>query len=68
MLNNRDAYKYETPHKCPFLITQCWNNGAVTLQYGREKNRYNIRQIKPYTYDKNVEDITPENMHDDVNI
>ena len=51
-----------------FLITQCWTNGTVTLQCGPKKGRHNIRRIKTYTSDTNVEDITPENMYDDVNI
>ena len=33
-----------------------------------KKFGYNIRRIKPYTSDTNVEDMTPENMYDDVNI
>ena len=68
MLNNNYAYKYETPHKGPFLITQCWNNDNITLQYGLKIIRYNIRRINPYTYDINSEDINPEYMYDDVNI
>ena len=34
MITNHTAYKYETPYKFPFVITQCFNNGAVNLQYG----------------------------------
>ena len=60
MLNNHVAYKYETPYKVPFVITQCWTNGMVALQYGTTKIRYNIRRIRPYTFDTNVEYITPE--------
>ena len=41
----------------PFVITQCWTNDTVTLQYGRIKIGYNIRHIKPYKSDTNVEDI-----------
>ena len=55
-------------YKGPFVITWCWTNGTVTLQYGPEQIRYNIRQIKPYKSDTNVEDINPENMCDDFNI
>ena len=40
----------------------------VTLKYGVIKIRHNISHIKPYTSDTNVEDVTPENMRDDVNI
>ena len=68
MLNNNCAYKYETPYKGPSVINTCWTNGTVTLQYSPEKIRHNIHQIKPYTCDTNVEDITAENMCDDVNI
>ena len=50
------------------MITRYWNNGTFTLQCGTIQIRHYIRQIKPYTYDTNVEDITPENMYDDVNI
>ena len=52
MLNNNDAYKYETPYKGPFMITQCWTNGAFTLQCGTIKIEYNILSIKPHTSDK----------------
>ena len=67
-LTNNAAYKYESPYNRPFVITQCWTNGTVTLQYGATQVRHNIRWIKPYTYDTNVEDITTENMYYDVNI
>ena len=40
----------------------------VKLIYGAIKIMCNIRHIKPYTYDTNVEDIIPENMYDNVNI
>ena len=50
------------------MIKQCWANGTVLLQYGMIEIRYNIRHIKPYKYDTNVEYIKPENMNDDVNI
>ena len=60
MLNNHAAYKYETPHKGPFVINEYWNNGTVTIQCGAIKIRYNIRQINPYKSDTNIEDINPE--------
>ena len=56
------------PYKVSFVTTQCWTNGMVTLQYGAIKVRHNVRHIKPYKYDKNVEDMIPKNMCDDVNI
>ena len=37
MLTNNAAYKYETPYTGIFVITQCWTNGTVTLQYGATK-------------------------------
>ena len=46
--------------KGPFLINQCWTNATVILHCVAIKIRYNIRHIKPYTSDKNVEDINPE--------
>ena len=55
MLTNKSILKYETPYKVPFGITHYWTNGTVTLQCGTIKIRYNIRRIKPYTSDTNVE-------------
>ena len=54
MLDNHSAYKYETPYKGPFFITQYWTNNTVTLQFGAIKFRYNIRHINSHTYGKNV--------------
>ena len=68
MLNNHAAYKYETPYKGSFVITRCWNNAIVTLQYCPIIFRYNIHRIKPYKSDTNFEDINLKNMYDDVNI
>ena len=31
MLNNHDAYKYETPFRGLFVIILCWNYGTVIL-------------------------------------
>ena len=42
MLDNHAAYKYETPYKRPFVITQWWTNGTFTLQCGAIKIRYNF--------------------------
>ena len=50
------------PHKRPFVVTECWDNGTVTLKCGAIKFMYNIRHIKPYTSDKKVKNITPENV------
>ena len=68
MLNNHAAYKYETPYKGPFVIKRCLPMGTVNLQYGLTKIRYNIRHIRSYKSDLNVEDVNPKNMYDDVNI
>ena len=38
----------------------------VTLQCSVIKIRHNIRRIKPYKYDPNVEDINPEYICDNV--
>ena len=57
MIVNNSAFKYETPYNGQFEITQCleqWN-GIITVWGG--KIRYNIRHIKPYISDTNVEDI-----------
>ena len=34
VLTNNSAYKYETTYNGPFLKTQYWTNGTVTLQCG----------------------------------
>ena len=57
MLDNNDNFRYDTPYKVPFEITQCCVDGTVTLQYGATKIRYIIRKIKQYTSDTNIEDI-----------
>ena len=38
MLNNHTEYKYETPYKGTFVITQCWTNVTVILQCDAIKN------------------------------
>ena len=68
MLTKHTAYKYETPYTGPFLITNCFTNGTVNLQCGPSKNRYNIHQIKTYKSDTKVEDISSDNMSDNVSI
>ena len=60
-LNNNSAFKYETPYKGLFEITQCWTNDVVTLQCDAIKIMHNIRHIQLYTYDTNVEDNIAEN-------
>ena len=61
MLNNKSAFKYETPNKEPFEIKQCCTNETIILQYYAIKIRYNICHIKPYTSDTNIEDTIAEN-------
>ena len=68
MINNHTAYKYETPYNGPFVITQCFTNGSVSLQYGATKITYNIRHINPYKPDTKVEYSNSINMSDGVNI
>ena len=58
MLANNAAYKYETPYKWTFVITQCWTNSTVKIQCGLIQISNNILRIGPYTSDTNVEDIT----------
>ena len=41
-------------------------NGNITARY--KKIMYHICWIKTYTSDTNIEDFTPENMYDGVNI
>ena len=68
MLNNHNAYKYETPYKDPFVITQCFTNGAVLLKCGATISRYNIHRIKPYKYYTKFDNFSLKNMADNVNI
>ena len=56
------------PYNRPFVITQYWTNGTVTLQYGPTEIGYNILCIKPYTSNINAEDIITGNMYDNINI
>ena len=68
MVTDHTAYKYETIYKSHFMITQCFSNGTVNLQYGPTKNRHNIRRIKPYKSDTKVIDLILKNMSDDISI
>ena len=68
MITNHTAYKYETPYIVPFVITQCFHNGTVELQYGAIQITYNIRHINPYKLDTKVEYSNSKNMYDTVNI
>ena len=68
MLTKRTAYKYETPHKGPFVITKCFTNGMIDLQYDVIRIKYNIRHIKPYKSDTKIEYFSSINMYEAVNI
>ena len=68
MFTNNTAYRRENPFKGPFVITQCFINRTVKLQYGPTKIRYNIHRINPYKYDTKVEDSKSINISDDVSI
>ena len=52
----------------PFVITQCFNNFTVMLQFGAIQITYNIRRIKPYKSDTKVGDYNSKIMSDDVSI
>ena len=67
MLTNHTEYKYET-YKVPFVMTQCFTNGTVNLQYGPKQIRHNIRCIKTYKSDTKVEYYNSKNMSDDVRV
>ena len=68
MRTNHTEYKYETLFKVPFIITQCFTNGKMNLQYGTKQIMYNIHHIKPYKSDTKIEDSNSINMSDDVRI
>ena len=68
MLTNHNAYKYETKYKGYFVITHCFTNGAVNLQYGATRITYNIRRIMAYKLYTKVEYLDSINMSDGVNI
>ena len=57
VLTNDADFKYETPYNFQFEITHCWKNVMVKLQCGAIKIRHNIRFIKPFTSEINVEKI-----------
>ena len=62
MLTNHTAYKYETPHKGPFVITLFFTNGTVKFQNVATQITYNIRHINPYKPDTKVEYSNSINM------
>ena len=68
MLTNHTLFKYETPNKGPFVITQCYTNVMVNLKCGAIQINHNICCIQPYKLDTKVEDFNSINMDDAVNI
>ena len=68
MLTNHTAYKYETPYKGSFAITQCFTNVTVNLQCGAIQIKHNTRRIETYKLDTKVEYFNSTNMDDVVNI
>ena len=68
IITNHTEYKYETPYKGTFLITQCFTNGTVNLQYCATQITYNICCINPSKSDTKVGDFDSINMFDEVNI
>ena len=68
MLTNHTVYKNETEYKGPFFIKQCFTNVRINLQCGVVQIKYNIRQIQPYISDTKFDNLSSENISDDVNI
>ena len=68
MLTKQITFKYNTPYMGPFMITQCWTNGTISLQCVAIDIRQNIRCINPHKSDTKVEDYNSINMYDAVNI
>ena len=68
MLTNHTAYKYETPYKGPFLITQCFTNGVLNLQRDAIQIKHNIRRIKTYKSDTKFEYFISIDIDDAVSI
>ena len=68
MLTNHTQYKNETLYKVPFVITQCFTNGMVNLQYVATQIKHNIRRINPYKSGTKVEYFDSMNISDGVNI
>ena len=67
MINNNSEYKYETPYKGSFVITQCWTNGTTKKKYDPIKIRHSISWIKLYKSNTKAEYINHKIMCDDVN-
>ena len=68
MLTNHNAYKYETPYKGSFVISYCFSNVAVNLQFDAVQIRYNMCFIKPYKSNTKVDGFSSKNIPDNVDI
>ena len=68
MRDNHASYKYASPYKSPFMITQCQTNDTVTLQCVMMQIRYNIRCIKPHESGTNIEGINLKLMVDNATL
>ena len=68
MLANNTAYKYETTYKVPFVITQCWTNGTVTLQCSEIKLGIIYAALIHINMIQTLKILAWKNMYDDVNI
>ena len=68
MLNNKNAYRYETPYKGTFDITQCWTNDMVTLKCGTIKLDIIYIALNHIHLIQNLRIISLKMMYDNVNI
>ena len=48
LLERHHARKMERPYDGPYVITNVYNNGTVTVKKGAVYQRHNIRRIHPY--------------------
>ena len=48
LVHKKKPDRYEEPYADPYLITQLWNNGNVTIRQGAGQECINIRWIKTY--------------------
>ena len=42
LMRNRNANKYDEPYPGPYLITQLWTNGNVTIRQGAVQERITL--------------------------
>ena len=48
LLERHQARKMERPYDGPYVITNVYTNGTVTIKKGAVYQRHNIRRIHPY--------------------